>query len=937
MRSITRKISFTKNELTGIEMAGYRETMFFSTVDNQLCQWIEMDLKGVNRQRKLVSFEIRSKGKSARREVVVRSDDLTIRCYAPTVWPDPPDEEAELIITCGEKKAVGTITIGGHRPWTLYLLSDCCADDSWAYSDLEKHDRDDYRMTIAELMVNEDNCYNYPSVYQIDRFFRHATPSEKNVFEKAVKEGRFYISPVPNQLLCGIFTLSAYPLILEPYKHWYSKIDKDYTKQQGPAYHMEAPSWSNGLVNLFSCAGFRLFGKSLLRFLAPWMDILEELPTLTRLEVAPNRFVYFVLKCNTYSEGFDILAGAPRINQFLHTGIIPRYLQLKEEHPTSAIPIVGMYSDVSPDLPDFVPVKVKMVEEYNSQGWEYPRLVNATWKHFTDHVERELGDAGNPRRSGLRTVKGGTGSSWEVWMIAAQAEAARFRRAQRDVVSVRTLEAIVGESNQTVSEKINEAVMEVVELGDHAWNGTFLESKMLNLDIRRKRLEKIEGNIQTIRDSFLKGKPKEGIKHICIVNTLGWKRTCRVNLRREFTQEDSCIVDPETKEKFPLYADKDSNAFYTYIPNIPGFGFKKLDIQTGDCGLETMSTVGDGFTPSRFSEPPLALKRMKPLLILGDEELEAQGGWSIAGDGKWRIGPFTITSDSFFFLAVGDPTSEISPLMTDEGIELVLSIEGTPPDEPYELRWLFDLPWENCMWRGESGGGFVTLGPSDKGGDSLLGITGSIFSCGEGISAADPDGQTCIDFAFDHSGMCGIGGRSTQAGTGGYGERLGAETANLSVLKSLLTKGRLELYILGNKQNFREALIDQGGTRQWKIRCGIRERAGSFDDIALYRFACGFNYPAELVNPELLNRKGDAWLAIQNGKGVIPLDVCRDGESTQLDFYNTLKEKTSFVLTGEVTENRIVRRADMLGRIKDVCLNGEVEIDPMAYLKVIVS
>lgn len=224
--------------------------MFFSTLDGQLCQWIELKLKGTNGRRKLVSLEVRSKGRSARRDIVIKQGESTVRCYAPAIWPGPPDEDAEFIVTCGTERATGKITIGSHRPWTLYLMSDCCADDSWAYSDLEKHDRDDYLITLSELKASKSNCYNFPSVYQIVRFFRQATSSEKDMLRQAVKDGRFYISPVPNQLLCAAFTLSAYPLLLEPYKYWCSEIDKDYAQHQKAAYHMEAPSWSNGLVNL---------------------------------------------------------------------------------------------------------------------------------------------------------------------------------------------------------------------------------------------------------------------------------------------------------------------------------------------------------------------------------------------------------------------------------------------------------------------------------------------------------------------------------------------------------------------------------------------------------------------------------------------------------------------------------------------------------------
>jgi hypothetical protein len=269
-----------------------------------------------------------------------------------------------------------------------------------------------------------------------------------------------------------------------------------------------------------------------------------------------------------------------------------------------------------------------------------------------------------------------------------------------------------------------------------------------------------------------------------------------------------------------------------------------------------------------------------------------------------------------------------------------LAIEGAPPEAPYELRWLFDLPWQEAIWRGESGGGFVTPGPVEQGGDSLLGITGSVFSCGEGLSAMDPRGETCLDFAFDQTGMCGLGGRSTRAAQGTYGERMDAETVALSVWSSTRTPGRLELYLLGTAQNHREALLDQGGARRWHIRCGLRRRVGAFDDAALYRFGCGLNYPGEVVDPESWEH-GKQWLSVTGNDGVIVLGAHQAGDVTCVDLYNTLPEGASVALSGPAVEGRTAYCADMLGRIRDECPDrterpgGDVPIDPLAYLRVV--
>jgi hypothetical protein len=922
----TKCVEFTTGELDGISVSGYRETPFFSTVEGQLCQWIELDLSCAEGWRKFLSIEIRSGGKTARRRVALRQGEYTLRGYAPALWPAPPDAEAKLVLASGSETTHGRLTIGSHRPWTMYLLSDCCADDSWAYGDLNEHDRDDYRTTLAELAASADNCYNYPSVYQIARYCRYATPEEKDALRDAFASGRFYLSPVPCQLLCGAFTLAAYPLLLEPYRYWRGELGLDTPIEPGldvgietqvAAYHMEAPTWSNGLVNLFSCAGFRLFGKSLLRYLAPWIDELETLPVVTRLEVAPGRHIYLVLSPNSYSVGYPLLAGQPQSSRALEREILPPYVERGDSYPTSAIPIVGLYSDLCPELPDYVPAKLTAVEEVNACAWDYPRLVNATWEHLAAHVERELGKPDGPVPPGLRTVRGDTGSSWEAWMSAAQAEMARFRVAQRDVVSLRTLEAMLG-GGSAVGRTLRGAVLEVVELGDHAWNGSSEASKQLNLAIRRDRLARVEASVSAVRSALFKGDVHDGPPRIGVVNTLGWARTCRVHLPGFWASggravnNPAYLEDPETGEAFAIH--REGSASYVYVPLVPAFGYREFELRPG------VVTDQDRLSPGEW---PLAPQRMRPLLIVGEREWEAQGKWGQEATGRWEIGPFTVVAQAL-------------PSMIDEGMELSLTVEGAPPAEPYELRWLFDLPWKEAIWRGESGGGFVTPGPPDHGGDSLLGITGSIYSCGEGLSAMDPSGSSSIDFAFDQTGMCGLGGRSTQAAQGTYNERVGPETAALSVWSSTRTPGRLELYLLGTAQNHREALLDQGGARRWQVRCGLRRRAGAFDDAALYRYSCGFSYPGEIVEPEMW-KHGERWLNVSGDDAIIALGAHWAGERTYVDLYNTLREPASFALSGPATEGRSVRCADMLGRILGECPDGRGTIDPLAYLRVVVG
>lgn len=296
-----------KNQIPGLTVTACRETFFFSGPRGRLCQWVELDLTW-NAPGARVLFQIATPGLSAtityRLRAAAPGETLTVRCLAPLVWPRPPVRDARLVIRSPEGVAEGRITVGSHRPWTIYLLSDLCADDTWAYENLKKHDRDDCLTTLAELRAGSANRYNFATVYQVERFLRDRSPGEKTELKRALRQGRFHVTPVPNQLNCGAFNLAAYPLLLEPY----SKIRAEVSlpdRFSRDAYHMEAPTWTAGLPNLLSCAGFRSFGKSMPSYddHAPWVERLRSIPRLTRLEVAPGRFVYLLLCCGGYSEG----------------------------------------------------------------------------------------------------------------------------------------------------------------------------------------------------------------------------------------------------------------------------------------------------------------------------------------------------------------------------------------------------------------------------------------------------------------------------------------------------------------------------------------------------------------------------------------------------------------------------------------------------------
>jgi len=790
------------------------------------------------------------------------------------------------------------------RHWTIHLISDACADDIWSATDPDIFDRDDYLTTLAELRI-PGNRYNFAGANQTERFFKYASKAESKALEQSLRDGRFHCTPIPNMLNCGAYSLATYPLLLEPYRNLCDRVGAGRALSRD-AYHMEAPTWTNGLVNLLACAGFRSLTKTLLHYGAPWVDVLRELPRLTKLEVAPGRNVFFMLSCGHYQEGNGAVIGVSRFaprgfdswQAQLEQDIIPSYIRRSQAYPLDIIALVGCYCDLLPITKTHALVKVAAINDVNKRANSY-QVVNSTFAAFFDEVEEQLRA---PTQSALRTVRGDTGSSWDLWPNAVQSLWSKVRQRMRDVNTLLALDAIA-QPDAKRGKLLDTAIHELVALGDHAWNGN-VESDMpgvkaANLAIRRRRLDALGDAVDSARRNLRRGRVATKVgRAVSVVNTLPWKRHAQVTLPAGLS-----LMDVQTSNVIRTH-----NGHVT-IPDMGAFESRQFEI------------VKSVPSPAITHAPPPALpfKQIRPVLFIGANEIEVRADASAT---RWAAGPFQITLTQ---RRAADPDTQ----------ELVFEVKGEPPDADYELCMRFDLPWKRCEWRGDSGGGFVTPGPADKGGDSLLGIAGSIFSAGEGLSAKPRRSKQRIDFALDESGYCGLGQRTTLFARGLYNDAPDSELMSACILHSTETEGRLYWYLLSNQQNYREALLDQAGARHWRFRCGIRQVEGAFDDASLYRFATGFNCEAQIVDVEKIP-PAKGWLDVAPAS-VIVLGARRREDAIEIDLYNTSRQPAQARLRGVCISKGSLTQADMLGFNRKSVKSQTVNLAPLEFVKIIIT
>jgi hypothetical protein len=147
-----------------IAISETRETIYFAYEGKALRQWIGVTVESHLSQPKSGTVTIRAGGEEVSTQLDIEPGVKEYRCYAPTLWPDhQPESKAPVHLVVGEDVADAVTSVGTHRPWKIYLLTDACTDYTWVYDNVGKVHADDAAILEAEMTVSEqtgENAYN---------------------------------------------------------------------------------------------------------------------------------------------------------------------------------------------------------------------------------------------------------------------------------------------------------------------------------------------------------------------------------------------------------------------------------------------------------------------------------------------------------------------------------------------------------------------------------------------------------------------------------------------------------------------------------------------------------------------------------------------------------------------------------------------------------
>ena len=825
-----------------------RETIFFgrSSPDGPLRQWIEVTIDNRAGRELEGKVTISAGGEDVETPVQIKPAQHTYRCDAPTLWPKfEPALSAPVTVEAGGCVATGTATVGSHRPWTLYLLSDCCVDYTWVYDDLEslslasaavvKEEIEACRETAGQSFANQ-NRYNVLHTSELEYFLQHASPEEVEEWVRLTKSGHFTLSPYPNLAMTAAQTLE------EGIRQFYParRLERRWGIDIGYANHQETPTitWSQAMV--LAGSSIRHLVKSIYPYLCPWNDRLVE-PPLYYWEGPDSSRILVRHRKNDYVEGRFILEGVEAIDTKIHQEIIPGYETLGETYPFDAIGLVGMYGDLVDKTREYAAVKARNVAAYNARPWEYPRLVNASHTIFWQDIDAQL----EARPITVPIYRGDYGTGWDAWPISLAKYYAGWRRAQERSYTADCLAAIISTLDGTWYEGARDALEEgwsnMLRLSDHAWNGSGSDdrSRELNARLRRDAQEKANARFDRVIERALGKRIRTGVgQSVLVFNALGWTRSGLVRVRGlgegPFTVRDG--VSDEVLPSQVVHEGGEPVLCFQAI-DVPAMGYRTYQVSPGsepdgspvevtECSLEneyyhievSPSTGGiasfrDKVHDCELVDPASPYHLNQLLYLSGGDDLRLGDVTIVPGAQGPVMGQLVVKGSAGG--AILQTTLTLYARSNRLDIRNELHKEPCSDEEQINFAFPFNVPGRR--YRLETPGAIIVSGDTTHGGEQRPGS-------GQAVNSV----RHFVDAYNDSVGVTMV---SLDSGVVQFGHRTQAEAPRMPDP----TNCTVLALVLGNATNYREFLHDQHRQTDFTFRFSLYGHGRGFDAVQAIR------------------------------------------------------------------------------------------------------
>lgn len=577
----------TESSLAIIET---KETIYFSREEGWLRQWMQVTVESRLDRPAAGTITIKAAGDEVTTRVEIMPGVRQYRAYAPTLWPDHARiSDAGVWVQARNCTASARTTVGTHRPWKVYLLSDACTDYVWMYEEEAACRADDAAVTAAELEQVEAtasapeadrNHYNMVVAREVEFFLERYPDQAERLFD-CIRRGDVVLNPIFNMCLTQNVGLEELIRNLYAARNWAHQHDLPIAY----ANLQETPTMTWATAMVLSGCGIGHLIKSVLPYECPWAKRLQE-PPIFCWEGPDGSRVLVRRRNEDYVEGRFVLRDLRAVNTALNDQIVPRYEALGSSYPYDAIAVVGCYGDMAAQTRNLPARKSANVAAYNAQSWEYPKLVNASHQQFWEDVEAQIAS----RQIEVPVVRGEWGSSWEAWTASLAREFAGWRRAQERASVADRIAAIVsllepgcyaGQRSELARGWTN-----LTYLADHAWNGATNGNIELNERLRREwqstANQAFDRVIATGLVSLSRRIHSEQGRSVAVFNSLSWARSGVIALQG--VDPTTHIVDLLSGEEVPAQAVIDDGhlTLWFQASQVPSVGYRAYTLVPGE-------------------------------------------------------------------------------------------------------------------------------------------------------------------------------------------------------------------------------------------------------------------------------------------------------------------------------------------------------------------
>jgi hypothetical protein len=549
---------------------------YFRTINGQLRRAMKIQLpKAVNGP---VQVQISGGGETVQLEVIAVNGKVLACGLA--AFDREMEAQAVVESSTGRWEARGLIT--PCRPWTIYVAQDKHLDYGWIHPVEQVVER---LNLLTDFALDHDMRWNFDSSIGVEEYLRARPGGRGEQLLEKLRLGEMEVAA--NWLVPSPGLLSVEEMIrLLGYAHLLRAegVPVKTTLMQ------EAPSLSWGMASVLAGAGLRYLVKGAYDLRNPhlkertsyplaWFEGPDGQRVLLRWDMYADTG-----KWGGYGEGWIFWKSASNAERAEFIEQTAARYEAYEHYPFNAILLAGTGFDEFPQttaVSDFI-------GWFNAQGWDYPRLVDATWGDFWRDVETQL----DPEK--IPVLRGDFGTAWEEWPAQIARLSNLYRHARQTVFTAQTQAALAQKldpaSGAGRAHALEQAWRGLLQFAEHDFGGISADYQEDVFETKagyahaalREGTRALESGVATLAARLPRA--KDG-RALVVANPNNWRRggVVEVVVHEAASYE---VMDAESGQAVPCQLETRGPGWMQHYlsftaSDVPGFGYRTYLVCSG--------------------------------------------------------------------------------------------------------------------------------------------------------------------------------------------------------------------------------------------------------------------------------------------------------------------------------------------------------------------